>query len=272
MTVILETVAYRAPLALHVVDAASGADLADGLIATAWPEGDSSSARTARRSLVSSLLGFGTLPGLWHQEFTVADGSASPTWPAPSPESFVVTVVDTQNRYLPQAVLVQVPVTAPVEVTLYSGPARPRPAAWGMVYGSATVSPDGGPLAWAVITVSDGTTAYQTTTDTQGRFVVYLPEEWRRFEECFGIPVAEQRELADGRYRTGVGNISWPVTLSVQAAPTTVSFPAADIPDIASVRAQGAAQLVVGGANQANVDATLPFGPPLFLRLSVVPA
>jgi hypothetical protein len=261
MTVILETVAYRAPLALRVIDAASGTDLADGLVATAWPTGDESLARTARRSLISSLLGFGTLPGLWSQEFTVAEGSASPTWPAPAPQAFVVTVVDSLNRYLPQTLLVQAPMTTPLAVTLYSAPARPRPAAWGMVYGSATVSPGGGPLAWAFITVSDGSSTYQTTTDTQGRFVVYLP-----------YPEALPALAGNPPLGTGVGDVNWPVTLSVQSAPSTLSFPVTDIPDIASVRAQPAAQLVVGGGNQAHLDATLPFGPPLLLRLSVVPA
>jgi hypothetical protein len=261
MTVILETLAYRAPLALQVVDAAGGADLADGLVATAWPAGDPSSARTARRSPFSSLLGFGTLPGLRRQEFTIAQGSASPTWPPPAPRSFVVTVIDSENRYLPQALLVGAPTTAPLAVTLYSAPARPRPAAWGMVYGSATISPGGGPLAWAFITVSDGTNSYQTATDTQGRFVVYLP-----------YPEALPALAGSPPVGTGIGAVNWPLTVSVQAAPSTLSFPVTDTPDIATVRAQATAQLVVGGGTQAHLNATLPFGPPLLLRLSVVPA
>src|SRR5208337_3499485 len=124
MTVILETTSYRAPLALHGIDSISGADVGDGLIAIAWPQGDPTWGRTAAPSPVSSLLGFGMLPGLHSQELAPADPGATPSGPVLLP--FVVTVTDTLGRFLPEAMVVQAPVTAPVDVLLYSAPTRPR--------------------------------------------------------------------------------------------------------------------------------------------------
>ena len=42
------------PLALHDIDAISGADVGDGLVAIAWPHGDPTSARIAVRSPLST--------------------------------------------------------------------------------------------------------------------------------------------------------------------------------------------------------------------------
>src|SRR5262249_32031915 len=159
MTVILETTSYRAPLALHGIDAISGSDVGDGLVAIAWPQGDPASARTAVRSPVSTLLGFGTLPGLRSQELALAQPGATPSGPAVSPLPFVVTVTDTLGRFLPEAMVVKAPVTAPVDVTLYSAPARPRPPGWATVYGEVHVNLDGTPAAWALLEITDGTAA-----------------------------------------------------------------------------------------------------------------
>ena len=263
MTVVLETLGYRAPLALHCVDAASGADVGDGLVATAWPQGDPASARTARRSLVSTLLGFGLLPGLRAQELARAAGAAAPGWPAAAPRPFVVTVSDTLRRYLPEAMTVDAPVDTPVEVTLYSAPARPRPPGWATVYGEVHAGP--GPAGWALVSVSDGTASYQAVSDQAGRFLVYLP-----YPEA--LPSLAGSPPAGG----GIGLVSWPVTVTVNYQPGTLAWPASPAPggppDIASVRAQHPAQVMVAGSPQPGCNGTLALGTPLLLVLEVVPA
>src|SRR5215469_11804178 len=176
MTVILETTSYRAPLALHVVDAISGAGVGDGLVAIAWPQGDPASARTAVRSPVSTLLGFGTLPGLHSQELALLATNAVPSGPVLGLLPFIVTVTDTLGRFLPEAMVVKAPVAKPVDVTLYSSPARSRPPGWATVYGEVHVHVAGTPAAWAFLEITDGTAAYRyrTVSDVAGRFLFYL--------------------------------------------------------------------------------------------------
>jgi hypothetical protein len=264
MTVILETLGYRAPLALHCVDAATGADVGDGLVATTWPRDDPTTARTARRSLVSALLGFGMLPGLGGQELALAAGATLPGWPAVTPKPFVVTVTDTLGRYLPEAMTADVPVSAPLEITLYSAPARPQPPGWATVYGEVHVGP-GAAAAWALVTVSDGTTSHQAVSDEAGRFLVYLP-----YPEA--LPALAGSPPAGG----GIGLVSWPVMVTVKYEPAVLTWPAnpapAGPPDILSIRAQHDAQIVTASPPQSSYQGTLAFGTPLLLLLDVIPA
>lgn len=264
MTVILETTSYRAPLALHAIDSISGADVGDGLVAIAWPQGDPDSARTAMRSPVSTLLGFGTLPGLHSQELALL-ANAAPSGPAVDLLPFVVTVTDLLGRFLPEAMVVKAPVTAPVDVTLYSAPARPRPPGWATVYGEVHVDPDGTPAAWALIGITDGTAAYQTVSDQAGRFLFYLP-----YPEALP-PLAGSPPLGGG-----IGQVTWPLTVTVNYEPAVLTWPAnpapGGSPDISSIRAQNQAEIATSGGMQPSYDGTLSFGPPLLLLLDVVPA
>jgi hypothetical protein len=265
MTVILETLGYRAPLAVHCVDSATGADVADGLLAMAWPQGEPAAARTALRSRVSALLGFGMLPGLRAQELALAAGSTLPAWPTAAPKPFVITVTDTLGRYLPEAMTTDVPVAAPLEVTLYSAPARPQPPGWATVYGEVHASPGSQAAAWALVTVSDGTASQTAVTDEAGRFLVYLP-----YPEA--LPVLAGSPPAGG----GIGMVSWPLSVTVNCEPTMLTWPANPAPvgppDIASIRAQHQAHIVTAGGQQLSFQDTLAFGTPLLMLLTVVPA
>jgi hypothetical protein len=270
MTVILETTGYRAPLALHGIDSISGADVGDGLAAIAWPQGDPASIRTAAHSPVSALLGFGKLPGLHSQELVLAQGSATLSWPAASPPAasplpFVVTVTDMLGRFLPEAMVVDAPQTAPVDVTLYSSPARPQPPGWAMVYGEVHVDPDATPAAWALIEITDGSAAYQTISDQAGRFLFYLP-----YPEA--LPPLAGSPPASG----GIGQLTWPITATVSYEPAALTWPAnpapAGPPDVFSIRAQNQAEIATAAGTQPSYDGTLSFGTPLLLLLDVVPA
>ena len=265
MTMILETTGYRAPLALHCVDSATGADVGDGLIATAWPQGDPTSARTAMRSPVSALLGFGMLPGLHAQEQAAAEGGAVPSWPAANPQPFVVTVTDMLGRFLPEVMAVSAPQAAPLDVTLYSAAARPRPPGWATAYGEVHVHPGPGPAAWAFVEVSDGTAAHHAVSDQAGRFLVYLP-----YPET--LPALAGSPPVGG----GIGAVNWTLTVTVRYEPAALSWPVSPAPtgppDILSIRAQNQAAIATAGGTQPSYNGTLSFGTPLLLLLDVVPA
>jgi hypothetical protein len=267
MTVILETISYRAPLALRAIDSISGADLGDGLVAIAWPQGDPASARTAVRSPVSTLLGFGTLPGLHSQELALLATGAVPSGPVLGLLPFVVTVTDTLGRFLPEAMVIKVPVAAPVGATLYSAPARPRPPGWATVHGEVHVAQDGTPAAWALVEITDGTAAYryQTVSDQAGRFLFYLP-----YPEA--LPALAGSPPVGG----GIGQITWTLTVRVKYEPAKLSWPASPAPtgppDISTIHAQKKADIATSGGAQPSYDGTLSFGTPLLLLLDVVPA
>lgn len=265
MRAILETTGYRAPLALRGVDAVTGADVTDGLVALAWPAGNPAAAKAARHSPVSALLGFGRLPGLYAQEFAVAAGDATPTFPALDPLPFVVTVTDTLGRFLPEVLSVEAPRTTPVQVTLYSTPARPRPSGWATVYGEVSLDASGAPSAWALVRLTSGALVYQTVGDERGRFLFCLP-----YPEA--LPVLAGSPPAGG----GIGEVGWSLDVSVNYAPASLSWPVNPAPDgppdIASILAQQQAQIITGGGAHSSITARLSFGTPLLLRLGVVPA
>ncbi len=265
MTTILETTGYRAPLALRATDSASGAAVGDGLVAVAWQAGDPTSARTARPSPFSALLGFPTLPGLRTQEYAKSQGATPPVWPAPSPKPFVVTLTDSFGRYLPEVFALTAPQVAPVGVVLYSSPARPRPPGWGAVSGEISVSAGGGPAGWALIDISDGTTTYSTVADQAGRFLQYLP-----------YPEALPALAGTPPVGNGIGDVTWTLTCTVHYEPVALRWPVSPAPDgppdVYSIRSQNQAQIATGGGNQPSLNATLHYGTPLTLALSVVPA
>jgi hypothetical protein len=217
------------------------------------------------RSPVSTLLGFGTLPGLHSQELAFAVGSATPSGPVLSLRPFVVTVTDTLGRFLPEAMVVQAPVTAPVEVLLYSAPARPRPPGWAMVYGEVHVDLDGTPAAWALIGITDGTAAYQTVSDEAGRFLFYLP-----------YPEALPSLAGSPSHSGGISQVTWTLTVTVHYEPATLNWPVNPAPggppDISSICAQNQAEIATPSGQQPSYDDTLSFGTPLLLFLDVVPA
>lgn len=261
----LETIGYRAPLALRCVDTATGAEVAAGLQATAWRPGDSSDVRTAVASAVSALLGFGTLPGLRSLEYSAAAGDGPVTFPAGTPVTFIVAVADTGGAYLPQVFEVTVPQTVPVTVPLYSAPARSCPAGCATVYGQAHTS-SGAPAAWALVDVRQGAGAVATAVcDQRGCFVLYLP-----------YPEALPALSGHPPHGTGIANVTWQLTVSVRCSPESLAWPAnpapAGPPDRNTIEAQTAAQVVQGGSQHASITATLTYGIPLLLRLEVVPS
>jgi hypothetical protein len=264
-TAALETTGYRAPLALQCVDAATGEAVADGLQATTWRPGDATTVRTARRSVVSATLSFATLPGQRAQQLAKIVGDGPVTYPAAAPTPFLVRVVDTQRRYLPQVFQVSVPQAAPFAVPLYAAATRPRPAGWGAVQGEVHRSSDGSPLGWALVDLALSGVQRTALCDELGRFLLYLP-----------YPESLPALSGNPPLGNGIADVTWPSTVAVRSEPEALTWLAAPAPAgppvQASIEAQAAASLVDGGGQHPSLAATLTFGVPLLLRLSAVPS
>ena len=261
---LLEATAYRAPLGLQLVDTVGGTFVADGLQVTAWPGGDPGAAVTAKRSPVSTILGFGRLPGLAFDEEGPLDSPPLPGWSPPGPgRPFVVRVADTLDRYLPELLVLGLPQPDLVAVPLFSAPSRRPPSGWATIRGEVWSRPTLAPAAWALVTVLSGGVSYQTLSDRRGRFLLYLP-----FPEA--LP-----PLAMPPPASGTGPLMWPVTLTVHYQPATQAgvpgAAAADPPELFSLLAQIPAAIAAAGGPAASAAETLVFGVPLVLRLTVVP-
>jgi hypothetical protein len=260
----LERLGYRAPLALVCQDGVTGAAITDGLVATAWRAGDTSRTFTATRSPFSGILGFGRLPLPFEASHVMVPPEEPITWPAVAHEPYAVMVQDTAGRYLPAVVSVTVPVAAPVTVPLSSSPARHAPSGFATVKGEVHENGTGDALAWAVVRIDTGAAAYKTVADGRGRFLLHLP-----------YPEALPPLLGSPPSGPGLSAVAWPLTITVRSEPgslvqlgPTIAGP----PELGSVIAQGAAQLVDGGGSHASIAATLAFSTPLVLALTAVPA
>jgi hypothetical protein len=221
--------------------------------------------RTARRSAVSATLSFATLPGQRAQELAKVIGDGPVTYPAATPAPFLVSVVDTQRRYLPTLFEIPVPQVAPVSVLLYAAQARPRPAGWGAIQGEVHRSSDGSALGWALVDVTLSAITRTALCDERGRFLLYLPYP-ESLPALSGTPPLGN----------GIADVTWPLTVAVRSRPETLTWPAGPAPtgppDQASILAQTAAPLVDGGGQHASLPETLTFAVPLLLRLSAVPS
>ena len=126
----LETTAYRAALGLQFINSVGGASVADGLVVTAWPADAPWDARTAAQSPISTIMGFGRLPGLASYESATTQDPETFTWSPPETgRPFEVRVTDPFGRYLPELISVTVPRSTLATPLLFSAPARPLPRA-----------------------------------------------------------------------------------------------------------------------------------------------
>jgi hypothetical protein len=261
----LETTLYRAALGLQFIDSVDGASVADGLVVTAWPAGDPGAVRVAAQSPVSTIMGFGRLPGLAFYQEAVTDDPGTFTWPAPGTgRPFEVRVADPVGRYLPELLAVTAPSSALVTPLLFSAPARPVPSGFAVVSGEVS-SVTSGPAAWAMVQIVTDAGTYVTLADQLGRYVVYLP-------------YPEALPPLGGSPRSGgpSGQLTWPLVVSVRYQPSAqnrlADATAGDPPELASLLGQAPAAISAVGGQQPSLAATLTFGSPLLLMLQVAPA
>lgn len=262
----LETLEYRAPLGLQFIDSVGGASVGDGLVVTAWPAGDPDGARTASQSPVSTILGFGRLPGLAAYEEALTDDPATFGWSSPGAgQPFEVRMIDPTGRYLPELIAVTVPRSTLATPPLYSAVSRPVPSGFASVYGEVWSATTSTPAPWAVVQLVAGGITYTTLADQLGRYVVYLPYP-EALPPLTGSPPSGEP----------LDQLTWPLTVWVRYQPSAqqvlADALATDPPELASLLSQASATVASGGGTQPNLAATLAFGTPLLVMLEVVPA
>jgi len=261
----LETTAYRAALGLQFIDSVGGASVADGLVVTAWPADAPWDARTAAQSPISTIMGFGRLPGLASYELTTTEDPEILTWSPPGTgRLFEVRVTDPFGRYLPELIALTVPRSTLATPLLFSAPARPAPSGFAAVTGEvSTVTSE--PAAWAAVQIMAGADMYLTLADQLGRYVAYFP-----------YPEALPPLTGSPPNGSQPGQLTWPLTVTVSYQPSAqnqlTDAAAGDPPELGSLLGQATAAMSVGGGQQPSLAATLTFGAPLLLMLQVVPA
>ena len=270
-TVPLERVSHYTPLGIRFWDPALGRAVTDGLAVTLLPSGRPVLTRRAFRRR-AGVYAFEILPGFARLEFPDPDRppqDSPPTVNPPLAAPFLARVVDRLGRYLPTRFSVMVPQRGiyPTQPPpgpdlpgffLFSAPARPATASLGLVRAqlaerlSAT---ERRPAAFAVLEVrTNGGPAWQGIADAAGRVAVFFP---------FPPFVFPTPPPADPTPR-------WDVTVRVryQSPPLAPAPPHDDVPDLAAVLNQPAAQLRSAEADPPLNELTTRavFGRPLELR------
>jgi hypothetical protein len=267
----LERIGYRAALSVRCVDAVRGTVVADNMVATAWPAADPAAHLLASRSPASGLLGFGMLPGFWDLQLARSRGGEPLQWPPdPPPDPYVVKVVDLRGRYLPVVRVVPVPVLAPEDIPLHSGPARSGQSGWALIRGEVHDRTTHAGLGWSVVTVTTGLDSYPVISDGLGRFVLVAP-----------YPEALPPLAGSPPSGPGLSAMTWPLTIAVACEPGALNAApgtdwdaisgGTDPPELSSIIGQATAQQEVGGVLVATSTVTLAFGTPAVLTLSVEP-
>ena len=167
-------------LAAACVDHVTDLPVTGGLRAMAWPAGNPSAA-VAGALTGSRIFAFGRLPGL--PAVTPGGGSGAPLPPAP----FVVQITDPQGRFLPAAVSVQAPLTAPSpafpwlagdgtgQFTLFSSPGRSPDAGQAAVRGTLWDGSRQQPAAHAVLRLVTPAGTWFGVADGRGCVAVLFP-------------------------------------------------------------------------------------------------
>ena len=127
------------------------------------------------------------------------------------------------------------------------------------------------PLGWSVVTVTAAPDSYPVVSDDLGRFLLVIPYP-EALPPLAGSPPAGP----------GLSAMSWPLTIAVACEPSTLSAApgtdwdpirgGTDPPELGSILGQASAQQDIGGVPAATSTATLAFGTPTVLTLSVQPS
>ena len=183
-----------APLGVRFVDDQTGHFVADGLVVTCWPAGESSRRRLARVNS-SAVFSLSHVPGLGDLELGAGDEAY---WSAAPRRPFVVDVEDPSGRFLPFRFTVELPLRGLLQLTCGSPAALPVPSAGRGVPlftaptrpaapGSAVMRAElwdpaaNAPAAWAVVQASipsaaaRGVPPVRALADDRGRVALHFP-------------------------------------------------------------------------------------------------
>ncbi|MEM7051222.1 MAG: hypothetical protein AAF604_16250 [Acidobacteriota bacterium] len=242
---LLESLEVFCPLGLRFWDTALDRPVSDGLRVSARPA-QRNGRRVAAFRTGSGLYAFQNLPGMRPIERPgIADPIASP----PPTRPFIVEVVDPRRRFLPAALVVDLPLpyrgiflagdpaSGLPGFLLFSAPSRRRDPRLAVVRGELYDTVQDRPAAWARIDVEvPGGLTHTTVADQDGRFAALFPypELETTLPPLSGSPGGDA-PLFD---RT------WPLQVRIQADATPFDpLPGGSLPDLARVLLQSPAEI-----------------------------
>ena len=258
---VLEELATFCPLGLRFWDAVVDAQIRGGLRVRAWPLPARRPVRDAFRS-VSDVYAFQYLPGLVDLERPPSPPAAPPASP-PATRPFVVEVRDLERQFLPVAFGVELPLPqrglfqppqagspggALPGFYLFSSPVRRLAPGVAVVRAELVDAATGRPAPWALVRVSiAGQSERWGLADEAGRVAVQfpLPLLTPGFGHLFASPGGTASPPGPP-----VAERSWAVEVAVFWEPSRLApLPGTDLPDLAQVFQQAAADVVLGGGS-----------------------
>jgi hypothetical protein len=244
--IVIERLSKVAPLGVRFWDEITHKAIGDGLIVNAYRplQPDRRFALTLNRANVFVLQ---NVPGLRDVEF--GDGDQAYWDDLPTPQSFVIDVFDTTNRFLPFSFTAEVPTRdlfawicgsppEPSGVPLFSAPTRSISGGYGVLRAELrdesqfdTRTETYAPAAWAMLEAwYDGQRVGRGLADRQGRIVVLFP-----YPEPINPPISSPPTP-----RTALTSQVWPIDLRVFYS----SLPVSQSPDLYAALTQSPATLL----------------------------
>ncbi len=284
---VIETVTFVAPLGLRFWDDVSGKFIGDGLVVTAYPEGNPSR-RVPAFSNSSGIYIPRKLPGLRDFENGKGDEAFWDFWKQKSKIPFVIEVEDTEGRFQPFLLTIGLPVrslfvwedllsppTASPGVPLYSTPNRSVPAGMAVLHADlwdpwGGLKHTGGPAAWAVIEARiHGKLIARGVADEKGRIALIFayPEP---VTDTLGSPPGFSLTSPPGPTGPSLREQEWSIELDAAYGRLRAVPPLRDmrsIPKLHDVLSQPPATLWADSERtRPLVEQTLKFGQELIVR------
>lgn len=243
---VLERLTVTAPLGFRFRDSVTGAIIDDGITATAYPVENPARRVDAIMNRKGVYVFYG-LPGMHEVEYPSED--SDPLDDMAGRWTFIVEVVDNQNRFLPANINVKAPVKGlynfgaassppPSEssVLLYSAPSRPVLTTMAIVRAELRDPILKKPASWTLIeAVIDGTIRGRGISDALGRLLLMFPypelKDVQTLSPVASPPRASPTRLIDQK---------WSLQLRAFYSPAT---PVQAIPDLTRIFEQTQAAL-----------------------------
>jgi hypothetical protein len=253
--------------------------ITDALDVRAYPQTAPRQERLAFRT-ASGNYAFQGLPGLQHIEYPETEHPETGEGGATSPPTllpFVVTVADQQQRYLPAAFAVDLPLpyrglyqVTPADSPpgselagfyLFAAPTRPTPPGFGVIRAHVVDADSGSAAAHAIVIADFGEEGrWLGMSNSQGGLLILFP--YPTFRQIL-------HTSPPGSLPANGGSQRWPLTIRALYAPNTLTdLPGTDLPDFRSISSQEAGLLWPDqtGPPVAQLDLELTFGQELVLR------
>lgn len=232
----LEQVAVFTVLGILFWDQTLDRPVTDGLMVTAQLQNSSYPVVTAFRT-ASGAYAFQGLPGLHDVEYPSSGSiAASP----PKSLTFVITVADTEQRFLPALFAVELPLSygglflsqgigSPAadnaHAYLFSAPTRAGAPGVSVVRADLWDRDRDRPAAYAALQLSIDGQSWTGIADDQGRVQLQFPSPLLRSLNLGSPP---------GRGQGAPSSVTWPISVEVLYEPSQLRFPLAGLPDVPS--------------------------------------